>query len=233
MKKYQFIKDIAKLPFVEEIWLYGSRARGDNQERSDIDIAIVCKNATNTDWHNVVEITENADTLLKIDCVRFDILSDSDKLKHNIELHKYVIYQRQGSYMSKLLWQDHFENLGKAIVALKEVLDLPDVEKISYLRDATIQRFEFAVEIYWKVLKKFLAYEKIETTTPRDVLSKAFQYRFINDESAWLSMIDDRNSTSHIYSSEEALRIFLKIKGYYEVMNNTYSKLKEKFDSWK
>jgi len=233
MKKYQFIKNISKLPFVDEIWLYGSRARGDNAERSDFDIAIICKNTTNAQWHSIMEIVDNADTLLKIDCIRFDTLSDNDKLKSNIESCKYVLYQKQGNYMSKLLWQDHFENLGKAIAALKEVLDLPNVDQVSYLRDATIQRFEFAVELYWKVLKKFLAYEKVETTTPRDVLNKAFQYHFVDDESTWLSMIDDRNSISHIYSSEEALRIFLKIKGYYPVMKDTYTKLQEKFDSWK
>jgi predicted nucleotidyltransferase len=39
MKKitdYQFFKKLAKLPFVEEIWLFGSRSRGDNRDRSDI-----------------------------------------------------------------------------------------------------------------------------------------------------------------------------------------------------
>lgn len=39
---YQFIKRLKELPFVDEIWLFGSRARGDAQERSDIDIAILC-----------------------------------------------------------------------------------------------------------------------------------------------------------------------------------------------
>ena len=231
MKTYQFIKKIARLPFVEEIWLYGSRARGDNAERSDFDIAITCKDATNMQWQSVMEIVDSADTLLKIDCIRFDTLRDSDKLKSNIEACKYTLYQKQGNYMSKLLWQDHFKNLGKAIMALEEVLDLPDVEKVSYLRDATIQRFEFVVELYWKVLKKFLTYEKVETTTPRDVLNKAFQYHFIDNESTWLSMIDDRNSTSHIYSEEEALRIFFKIQAYYPVISDTYSKLQDKFDS--
>ena len=233
MTKHQFIKHISRLPFVQEVWLYGSRARGDNAARSDFDIAITCKGATNAEWQSIMTIVDNASTLLKIDCIRFDTLNENDKLKNNIESCKYVLYQKQGNYMSKLLWQDHFENLGKAIAALKEVLDLPDVNEISYLRDATIQRFEFAVELYWKVLKKFLAYEKVETTTPRDVLNKSFQYHFIDDESTWLSMIDDRNSTSHIYSEEESLRIFFKIKGYYLVMRDTYSKLQHKFDLWK
>ena len=56
MRKYQFIKDISKLPFVEEVWLYGSRARGDNAERSDLDIAIICNNATNVQWQGIMKI---------------------------------------------------------------------------------------------------------------------------------------------------------------------------------
>ncbi|WP_341790402.1 nucleotidyltransferase domain-containing protein [Rickettsia endosymbiont of Polydrusus tereticollis] len=31
--------NLTKLPFIKEIWLFGSRARGDNNERADIDIA--------------------------------------------------------------------------------------------------------------------------------------------------------------------------------------------------
>ena len=60
MRKYQFIKDISKLPFVDEVWLYGSRARGDNAERSDFDIAILSKDATNPQWQSIMAIVDNA-----------------------------------------------------------------------------------------------------------------------------------------------------------------------------
>ncbi len=41
---YQFIERLKNLPFVDEIWLFGSRARGDHKKKSDINIAIVCPN---------------------------------------------------------------------------------------------------------------------------------------------------------------------------------------------
>lgn len=41
--------------FIDEICLFGSRARGDNKERSDIDLAIVCPRASDTDWLKNVE----------------------------------------------------------------------------------------------------------------------------------------------------------------------------------
>ena len=41
LNSYRFIRQLTELDFIEQIWLFGSRARGDNQERSDIDLAIV------------------------------------------------------------------------------------------------------------------------------------------------------------------------------------------------
>lgn len=92
VSNYQFIKQLKLLPWVDAIWLFGSRARGDNQERADIDLAIVCPIANNRDWLQILEIIENADTLLKIDIVRFDGLLPSSHLRNNILKDKKVIY---------------------------------------------------------------------------------------------------------------------------------------------
>ena len=94
MKNYTFFDKLAKLPFVEQIWLFGSRARKDNQDRADIDIAILCPNANHTDWRKISDIIESADTLLKVDCIRFDTLKDQDKIKQNILETRKVIYAR-------------------------------------------------------------------------------------------------------------------------------------------
>ena len=42
---YEFFEFLKQLPYVDEIWLYGSRARQDHLERSDIDLAIFCPKA--------------------------------------------------------------------------------------------------------------------------------------------------------------------------------------------
>lgn len=92
---YQFIKELQKLSFIEEIWLFGSRARMDNQRKSDIDLAIICPNSTHNDWIKVTDIIDDADTLLKVDCIKFDKNLISDKLYNNILKDKKVIYVKK------------------------------------------------------------------------------------------------------------------------------------------
>jgi predicted nucleotidyltransferase len=91
---YNFIDQLKSLPFIHEIFLYGSRARGDHLSRSDIDLAIVCPKANEREWQQVIDIVEEADTLLKIDFVRLDTLPDG-KLKRNIERDKKPVYSRK------------------------------------------------------------------------------------------------------------------------------------------
>jgi predicted nucleotidyltransferase len=89
IRNYKFISFLKNLPFVEKIILFGSRARGSNQSRSDIDLAIVCPNATSSQWHQILDIVEQADTLLEIDCLQFEKLDLDLKqriLKDGIEL---------------------------------------------------------------------------------------------------------------------------------------------------
>lgn len=92
IKSYLFMEKLESLPFIEEIWLFGSRARGDNNERSDIDLAIICPNITAKDWLKIVDIIENADTLLKIDYIRFEPNKINYEFCTNILKNKKVIY---------------------------------------------------------------------------------------------------------------------------------------------
>jgi predicted nucleotidyltransferase len=94
LTEYQFIERLKALPFVEAIYLYGSRARGTQRPRSDIDLAIVCPKADGRDWQQVLDIVEDADTLLEIDCLRLDAETPDSRLRLNIEREKQVIYER-------------------------------------------------------------------------------------------------------------------------------------------
>lgn len=94
---FRFIERLARLPFVEAIYLFGSRARGDNAPRADIDLAIFCPSATRAQWHEVLGIVEDADTLLEVDCIRLDEEAPGSRLRANIEREGKIIHARSGS----------------------------------------------------------------------------------------------------------------------------------------
>ena len=87
-------REISKVPCVERVILFGSRARGDAKERSDVDLAIECPGALVKDWNRILDIVEKANTLLKIDCIRFDTLSKDHPLRLDIENEGEVVYSK-------------------------------------------------------------------------------------------------------------------------------------------
>lgn len=73
---YRYIVDIiTKTPNIEKIILFGSRARGDQESRSDIDIAISCPKVTEREWVEICDRIDDINTLLSIDVTRFDTAS--------------------------------------------------------------------------------------------------------------------------------------------------------------
>ena len=92
---WMFVEHLKALAFVEAIYLYGSRARGTHRLRSDIDLAIICPSAESRQWQQILDIVEEADTLLEIDCLRLDEEPADSRLRKNIERDKQVLYERQ------------------------------------------------------------------------------------------------------------------------------------------
>ena len=98
-------------------------------------------------------------------------------------------------------------------------------------KDGVIQRFEFTIELLWKALRIILKYENIEVNSPRDSFKEGFRLGIINDEKTFLSMLEDRNLTSHIYDQDTSETIFKRIKEkYIPVLENILIKLQERMD---
>lgn len=72
------IREIAtRYPQIQSVLLFGSRAHGDNNNFSDIDLAIKASNISDKDWLLLTEQIENElDTLLKIDLVLYERVSE-------------------------------------------------------------------------------------------------------------------------------------------------------------
>lgn len=110
------------------------------------------------------------------------------------------------------------ENLEWALARLDEALTVPPDAPLAI--DGTIQRFEFAIELTWKTLKRFLEVEGVATTTPRESLRAAHAAGWLSDEAVWLAMLSDRNATSHIYDEAKARQIYERVRGYAPVMRD-------------
>ena len=82
----------AECPTVAKAMLFGSRARGDNKERSDYDVAIF-GNVSEDDKLKLQLGIEDIPTLLKIDVAFPDELSE-DKFKENILKEGITFYDR-------------------------------------------------------------------------------------------------------------------------------------------
>lgn len=81
--------------------------------------------------------------------------------------------------------------------------------------DAAIQRFEFCVELAWKSLQLRLSSQHgLELASPKPVLQEAFRLHLIDDDALWLSMLRDRNLSSHTYRESLAREIYLRLAGY-------------------
>ena len=60
------------MPEVDRVVLFGSRARGDAGERSDIDLAIEAPRADARAWDRVHVTVDGMPTLLRVDVIRLD-----------------------------------------------------------------------------------------------------------------------------------------------------------------
>ena len=100
LSQLHFLKSLAALTFVDTIYLYGSRARGNARSRSDIDLAIQTFNAAPNDWNIIDSIVENADTLLKIDCVNLEKIKN-EKLRENILKDGIILFRRSTPWVQE------------------------------------------------------------------------------------------------------------------------------------
>ena len=105
-----------------------------------------------------------------------------------------------------------FMNLKRAYMKLKEVSEIYD-GKNEIVRDSLIQRFEFTYELTHKTLKEFMKYlgVTLENSFPRTIYKKAYTNNLISDDKVWISLLEDRNSTSHIYNENLASEIAERI----------------------
>ncbi len=87
----ELTEQIRRLPCVERMILFGSRARGDARRRSDIDLAVACPQASREEWVRIRDLADEAPTLLEIDLVRLD--QGPGRMRDTIEFEGVILYE--------------------------------------------------------------------------------------------------------------------------------------------
>ena len=99
-------------------------------------------------------------------------------------------------------WKQRFQNFEKAFLRLKEAVE---IEKLNELeRKGLIQRFEFTLDLSWKVMKDFLEEKGFSyKTSPKDTFRLAQENNFIDYAQALIDGMGIRNELSHDYDGEK------------------------------
>ena len=201
---YSQLAGLARRYGAKRLVLFGSRARGDNRNNSDIDLAVygMPEDSRAAFWMECEELP----TLLKFDIVHIAVDMNPAFLA-NIEKDGVEL-------MDKL--HEKYDRFTAAVARLREALDDYKKFPLDSVRDGTIQRFEFCTELAWKTMREYLldqGYTNINS--PKEVVKQAFSFGMIEDSRAWVELLNDRNLTSHVYDEATAKAIFERIEGCY------------------
>lgn len=98
------------------------------------------------------------------------------------------------------------------------------------LRDAVIQRFEYTMDLSWKLIQRYLREAGIpesEFRTKRDLFREAARVGLIADPVKWFGYLEARNETSHVYNVEVARAVYEKALSFLDDVVELLERLKE------
>ena len=179
----------AKIHGVKRLILFGSRARGTNHERSDIDLA-----ATGGDFLKFSATLAELNTLLAFDVTNPEAIID-ENFRAEIDRDGIILYEEVSAVRKK------FDAFNKSLEILSRANR--DSNDEIYLM-GIIGQFNLTFELSWKALKEILLLNgvlKARTGSPREILMAGYEFYFLTDEEVWLDMLKRRNQVAHIYDA--------------------------------
>jgi nucleotidyltransferase substrate binding protein (TIGR01987 family) len=181
---------------LRKLILFGSRARGNNHERSDIDLA--AQGGDISEFAAAVE--EQVETLLSFDIINLDDDLAED-FKAEIERDGIILYEEIPVAVKK------FDAFNKSLaVLLRSNREIND----EIYRMGIIGQFHLTFELSWKALREVLLIHGVSEAisgSPREIIKAGYKFNFISDENIWLDMLKRRNQTIHVYDEGIALEL--------------------------
>jgi nucleotidyltransferase substrate binding protein (TIGR01987 family) len=110
-----------------------------------------------------------------------------------------------------------FDALEQAIAAIEQGLtEHAQYPQLLTVRDGVIQRFEVALDVSQKLMKRVLreVYQMEPARIAKNTAREAADIGLIADAEAWIGYIDARNDTSHTYNAEVAGRVFAQVPSF-------------------
>lgn len=95
-------------------------------------------------------------------------------------------------------------------------------------RDGFIQRFEFTFELAWKAVAAALSQEGVDAPSPRRALQEARRLGWIEDDPQYLTLIEDRNLTSHTYHEATAAAVLSRLPDHIKLFERLLAALEDK-----
>lgn len=113
-------------------------------------------------------------------------------------------------------YEAQLDQFRKGLARLNEALAAP---KNDLTRDGAIQRFEFTIDMAWKLVKSCLE-EKygVVCQSPKECFREAYRQKMLAYDEFWLELVDMRNQTSHTYKEEVAKSVFERLPKAAEYM---------------
>lgn len=110
------------------------------------------------------------------------------------------------------------QRFGEMLDAYRNNADRPGLEQEA-VQDSLIKRFEYTLEVAWKICKKHLENEgfaEAATGSPKSIIRLAAQRNLIKNPESWFVYMRFRQYTSIDYPSVNTTSLLDTTKGFYE-----------------
>lgn len=88
--------------------------------------------------------------------------------------------------------------------------------KNELMRDGVIQRFEYTMDLSWKMMQRYLKtvvqVDEANFRTKNDIFREAAKAGLIDDAEVWIGHYAARNETSHDYNIKKAQMVYDRAK---------------------
>jgi len=126
--------------------------------------------------------------------------------------------QAKGYEKKLVILKQSLESLHQSIIVDTSGLDEIILDAV---KSGQAQKFEICVELFWKLVKKFL-YEVhgIESVSPKMVMKQLYRSKYVNEKNyeTLIEMVNDRNRLSHVYNETQFNEIHKRLSEYQSLM---------------